>query len=66
MMRLEHLNKWGIRLLYFGLLSGECPQKGHVHGKGMFAGGKVHLTLRRFQLVAIHRGNGEFTSVSLA
>jgi hypothetical protein len=47
-MRLEHLNKWGVRLLYFGLLSGECPQKGHVHGKGMSAGGKVHLTLRRF------------------
>jgi len=66
MMRLEHLNKWGVRLLYFGLLSGECPQKGHVHGEGMPARGKAHLRLRRFQSVAIYRDNGEFTSASLA
>lgn len=66
MMRREHLNKRGVRLLYFGPLSGKCPQKGHMHGKGMSAGGKVHLTLRRFQSVAIDRDNGEFTSVRLA
>jgi hypothetical protein len=48
MMCLEHLNKWGVRLLYFWLLSGKCPQKDHVYGKGMSAGGKVHLTLRGF------------------
>ena len=66
MMRFEHLNKWGIRLLYFGLLSGKCPQKGHSHGEGMSAGGKAHLALGRFQSMAIHGDNGEFTSVSLA